>query len=359
MDDFTSNILNDSKNEWSILLINLITSHIIDGFRSIFNEAIQLCQTNDEPDKYLMTYQNLLSRIPNWNQNIIQVEKDRIIAKSKCSYLEDLITCVHIIQLKLLSCVRVGSENKKINIDIPDFTIFLHKIYINIARKLYSNIYLFEIDIPPLEQQRRNREFELLVQTSIMNTIRDNLPVENLLRQYIDETQEVDVSKVETVVENKPLPESEKEKVEPVDEIKVYNEPVDEIKVYNEPVDEIKVCDEPVDEIKVCDELVDEIKVCDELVDEIKVCDEPVDEIKVCVEPVDEIKVCDELVDEIKVCDELVGSDIIQIEDSSEKQNSIRFHPDITKDYLNIGEEIKINVEDLEKDNIHLDIEEL
>jgi hypothetical protein len=319
MDDFTSNILNDSKNEWSILLINLITSHIIDGFRSIFNEAIQLCQTNDEPDKYLMTYQNLLSRIPNWNQNIIQVEKDRIIAKSKCSYLEDLITCVHIIQLKLLSCVRVGSENKKINIDIPDFTIFLHKIYINIARKLYSNIYLFEIDIPPLEQQRRNREFELLVQTSIMNTIRDNLPVENLLRQYIDETQEVDVSKVETVVENKPLPESEKEKVEPVDEIKVYNEPVDEIKV--------------------CDELVDEIKVFNE--------------------PVDEIKVCDEPVDEIKVCDELVGSDIIQIEDSSEKQNSIRFHPDITKDDLNIGEEIKINVEDLEKDNIHLDIEEL
>jgi hypothetical protein len=319
MDDFTSNILNDSKNEWSILLINLITSHIIDGFRSIFNEAIQLCQTNDEPDKYLMTYQNLLSRIPNWNQNIIQVEKDRIIAKSKCSYLEDLITCVHIIQLKLLSCVRVGSENKKINIDIPDFTIFLHKIYINIARKLYSNIYLFEIDIPPLEQQRRNREFELLVQTSIMNTIRDNLPVENLLRQYIDETQEVDVSKVETVVENKPLPESEKEKVEPVDEIKVYNEPVDEIKVYNEPVDEIKVYNEPVDEIKVYNEPVDEIK----------------------------------------VCDELVGSDIIQIEDSSEKQNSIRFHPDITKDDLNIGEEIKINVEDLEKDNIHLDIEEL
>jgi len=79
MDDFTSNILNDSKNEWSILLINLITSHIIDGFRSIFNEAIQLCQTNDEPDKYLMTYQNLLSRIPNWNQNIIQVEKTALL----------------------------------------------------------------------------------------------------------------------------------------------------------------------------------------------------------------------------------------------------------------------------------------
>ena len=205
MDDFTSNILNDSKNEWSILLINLITCHIIDGFRSIFNESLQLCQNNDEPDKYLMTYQNLLSRIPNWNQSIITSEKERIMIKSKCSYLEDLVTCVHIIQLKILSCVRVGSDNKKINISIPDFTLFLHKIYINIARKLYSNIYLFELDIPPLEQQRRNREFELLVQTSIMNTIRDNLPVEQLLRQYIDETQEVDVHKVETIIENKPI----------------------------------------------------------------------------------------------------------------------------------------------------------
>jgi len=317
MDDFTSNILNDSKNEWSILLINLITSHIIDGFRSIFNEAIQLCQTNDEPDKYLMTYQNLLSRIPNWNQTIIQTEKDRIISKSKCSYLEDLITCVHIIQLKLLSCVRVGSENKKINIDIPDFTFFLHKIYINIARKLYSNIYLFEIDITPLEQQRRNREFELLVQTSIMNTIRDNLPVENLLRQYIDETQEVNVNKVETVVENKPLPELEQEKVEQVNEIKICDKPVDK------PIDEIKIFDEPMDK------------------------------------PIDEIKIFDEPMDEIKLCDELVGSDIIQVEDSSEKQNSIRFHPDITKDDFKIGEEINLNIDDLEEDNIHLDIEEL
>lgn len=203
MDDYTSNTLNDSKNEWSILLMNTIAPHIMDGFRSIFNESMELCQTNNEPDKYLMTYQNLLSRIPNWNQVVIDNEKQRIITKSKCSYLEDMITCVHVIQLKLLSCIRVSNENKKITIDIPDLGPFLHKVYIHIARKLYSNIYLFEIDIPALEQQRRNREFELLVQTSIMNTIRDNLPVETILRQYIDETQEVDVEKEEVPQEIK------------------------------------------------------------------------------------------------------------------------------------------------------------
>ena len=197
MDDYTSNVLNDSKNEWSILLINYITPHIIDGFRSIFNESVNLCEQNDEIEKYLMTFQNLLSRIPKWNQTIVLAEQERIVKSCNCSYLEDLITCVHIIQLKILSCVRVGSETKKVTIDIPDISSFIHHIYINIARKLYSNIYLFEIDIPPLEQQKRNREFELIVQTCIMNTIRDKIPVETLLRQFIDETQEIEVTRVE------------------------------------------------------------------------------------------------------------------------------------------------------------------
>jgi hypothetical protein len=205
MDDYTSNVLNDSKNEWSILLINHITPHIIDGFRSIFNEAVRVCEENDELEKYLMTFQNLLARIPKWNQQMITNEYERIVKLCNCTYLEDILTCVHIIQLKVLSCVRVGNETKKVKIDIPEFSVFLHNVYTNVARKLYSSIYLFEIDITPLEQQKHNREFELLVQTCIMNTIRDKIPVETILRQFIDETQEVEVSKVEKVIETKPL----------------------------------------------------------------------------------------------------------------------------------------------------------
>ena len=203
MDDYTSNVLSDSKNEWSILLINYITPHIIDGFRSIFNESVRLCQENDEIEKYLMTYQNLLARIPKWNQTMIKDEHERIIKLCNCTYLEDILTCVHIVQLKILSCVRVGSETKKVKIDIPEFSTFLHQVYINIARKLYSSIYLFEIDIAPLEQQKRNREFELIVQTCVMNTIRDRIPIETLLRQYIDETQEIEIIKEEKISEPK------------------------------------------------------------------------------------------------------------------------------------------------------------
>tara|TARA_Y100000389_G_scaffold201546_1_gene244499 strand:+ start:4196 stop:5272 length:1077 start_codon:yes stop_codon:yes gene_type:complete len=208
MDDYNSNVLNDSKSEWSIRLMNILSGHIIDGFRSIFSEAMEVCEKNDEAEKYLMTFQNYLSIIPKWNQNMVDTEVERIKTSSQCKYLEDLITCVHILQLKLLSCVRTGNQNKKIDIDIPCFKKFLHNVYINIARKLYSNIYLFQIDVTPLQQQKHNREFEVIVQTCILNTIRDNIPVEQLLKQYIDETQEVDVEKTEKIVEEEKPSES-------------------------------------------------------------------------------------------------------------------------------------------------------
>jgi hypothetical protein len=234
MDDYTSNILNDSKNEWSILLINYITPHIIDGFKAIFNESIHLCESNDEIEKYLMTFQNLLSRIPKWNQTIVLAEQERIVKSCNCSYLEDLITCVHIIQLKILSCVRVGAETKKITIDIPDTSSFIHQIYINIARKLYSNIYLFEIDIAPLEQQRRNREFELLVQTCIMNTIRDKIPVETLLRQFIDETQEIEVTRVEKTLNTTAKPLEPQDNSNSLSNMNMSNTPINNMNFQNE-----------------------------------------------------------------------------------------------------------------------------
>jgi len=236
MEDYTSNVLTDSKNEWSILLMNYLTPHVIDGFRSIFNESVQLCEKSDELEKYLMTFQNLLSRIPKWNNEMIRTEKERIMKLCNCSYLEDLMTCVHIIQLKILSCVRVGNESKKITIDIPDFGSFLHKVYINVARKLYSTIYLFEIDIPSLDIQKRNREFEVIVQACIMNTIRDSIPVETLLRQYIDESTEYEVRKepVEVKPEVKPVevcpvemkPESKPVEMRPM-EMKPESKPVE------------------------------------------------------------------------------------------------------------------------------------
>lgn len=194
MDDFNLSSLHESKNEWSARLVTILTPLIVDGYKSILDEAIKLCKENKEMDKYLMTFQNFISRVPKWNPTIIEAEKKRICEKSHCAYLEDLVTCVHIIQLKVLTAMRVGQKQKKIDINIPKLDDFIHKVYINVARKVYKNTYLFEIKIPPLQTQKHNRELEVIVQECILNTIRESIPVEAILKAYMDETIEEDVT---------------------------------------------------------------------------------------------------------------------------------------------------------------------
>lgn len=202
MDDFVLSNLQESRNEWCSRLVSVFTPLVIEGMRSIFNESVKICNETGEPGKYLMTFQNYLSRVPKWNSVIVEDERKRIIDRSGCNYLEDLITCVHIIQLKVLTCIRVGNKQKKIDITIPKLDHFIHKVYIHAARKIYMNIYLFEkeekrtkdqeyqVGISPLQVLKNARELEILIQECIMTTIRESIPTEEIIRAYMDESIE-------------------------------------------------------------------------------------------------------------------------------------------------------------------------
>jgi len=220
MDDFVISNLNESRNEWCSRLVSIFTPLVIEGFRSIFNESWNMCIDNDEISKYLMTFQNLLCRVPKWNSIIVEDERKRIIERSGCNYLEDLITCVHIIQLKVLTCIRVGNKQKKIDISIPKLDHFIHKIYIHSARKIYMNIYLFEKNISPLQLQKNNRELEIIIQECILMTIRESIPTEAIIRAYLDESveqeEEVFIENVEEpILQTTTTPETSTSLVQP------------------------------------------------------------------------------------------------------------------------------------------------
>jgi len=238
MDDFVISNLNESRNEWCSRLISIFTPLVNEGIRSIFNEAWKLCLDNNEANKYLMTFQNLLSRIPKWNNVIIEEERKRIIERSGCNYLEDLITCVHIIQLKVLTCIRVGNKQKKIDITIPKLDNFIHKVYINVARKIYSNVFLFEKNINPLQAQKNNREFEVIIQECILMAIRDSIPTESIIRAYMEESIE---QEEEVFIE--PVPE-EAEKIETVSENQDGGSPITDDEIIPDVVPAIKNVDD-------------------------------------------------------------------------------------------------------------------
>ena len=190
MDDFVISNLHEARNEWCSRLVSIFSPLVEEGIRSIFNEAWKMCVDTEEMGKYLMTFQNLLSRVPKWNNNIVEEERKRIIERSGCNYLEDLITCVHIIQLKVLTCIRVGNKQKKIDISIPKLDSFIHKVYIHVARKIYMNVYLFEKNVTPLHTQKNARELEQIIQECILTTIRESIPTEAIIRAYMDESEE-------------------------------------------------------------------------------------------------------------------------------------------------------------------------
>lgn len=190
MDDFNIANLQESKNEWCVRLLNILTPAIHDGIRSIFQSSRKLCIENREPDKYLLTFQNLLTRIPQWNPEIISTEVARILQSSSCSYLEELITCVHIIQLKLLTYARVGLKYKKLDIAIPKLPDFIHKVYINSARAFYRQAFLFRTDVSPIDIQKNNIAIMNIIKECIMQSVRDSIPFDTIVKSYLDETHE-------------------------------------------------------------------------------------------------------------------------------------------------------------------------
>ena len=207
MDDYSLPSLQESRNEWCARLVNVLAPMMSEGFRSIFDEAWKLCEQNNETGKYLMTFQNFLSRVPKWNATIIAQETQRIIDRSGCGYLADLVTCVHIIQLKSLTCMRVGTKQKKVDIDVPQLNEFIHKVYVHCARKLYTNVYLFERGIPPLTMQKNMRETEIIIKECILDSIRESIPLEVILKTYMDETIEdhTEIKIKEEVVSQEPV----------------------------------------------------------------------------------------------------------------------------------------------------------
>jgi hypothetical protein len=207
MDDYSLASLQESRNEWCARLVNVLAPVMSEGFRSIFDEAWKLCEQNNETGKYLMTFQNFLSRVPKWNATIIAQETQRIIDRSGCGYLADLVTCVHIIQLKSLTCMRVGSKQKKVDIDVPQLNEFIHKVYVHCARKLYTNVYLFERNIPPLTTQKNMRETEIIIKECILDSIRESIPLEIILKTYMDETIEdhTEIKIKEEVISQEPV----------------------------------------------------------------------------------------------------------------------------------------------------------
>lgn len=199
MDDFNLNTIIPSRAEWCEQFIMIVKPCILEGFDEIFKGAVNLSMERKMPNEYLTTFQKLILQIPKWNQTIIEIEKKRIEERSKCSYLEILLTATYIAQLKILSAIRAGTKSKKVDIDIPPLSDFIHKIYINVGSEIYKNVYLYvkssdKFYISSLDVQKNRHRLDEFIREGILKTFRTTIPVDKILKVYLEPTEEEDIT---------------------------------------------------------------------------------------------------------------------------------------------------------------------
>ena len=183
-------ILADAKEEYTRQLINILRTPMYIGIQSIYNDAKNVCQNDNRPNDVLMVFQELLSRIPKWSQEIINQEYTRITDSSKCDWIEDLLKVIYVAHIKVLTIVNSAQKNKKISLKIPAGGHFTHLCYIELAREFWKNPYLFSDRVSKLEYQKNMRECEGIISNCIVETIRKQLPVRHILKEYFGDDDE-------------------------------------------------------------------------------------------------------------------------------------------------------------------------
>ena len=186
MDESNNAIFTHAKMEYTAQLVDVLTPNLFDGIKSIYDESKTVHRTNNPNNtSILILFRLFLEKVPTWSNEVIETETNRIIDTSDCDWLNDLITAVFISHTKILTAIG-NNNNSNIELIIPKTINFIHKCYINIAREIWKNPYLFDDYVSGSEYQKNMRTVELLIKESIENTIRKALPVKEILKQQLD-----------------------------------------------------------------------------------------------------------------------------------------------------------------------------
>lgn len=184
--DSAVSVYSEAKGEYT----KQLTLFIVPVFHRFFMTCLsQAAEEEPLPKRQLWKFQELLSQVPEWNVDKVLRETTKLQSEIQCDYLEELVTAVFIAHTKVLTAIRIGNKNKRVQITIPKIDHFLHRALSECSRLLWSNAYLFHSDLSPIEKQKNHRQVEQLLHEGIAQAIRGLLPVKNILKDYLAEPE--------------------------------------------------------------------------------------------------------------------------------------------------------------------------
>lgn len=237
MDTGSLNILVEAKKEYLKQLCGLMVPIMIETFEEIYKESVKICKGK----KVLLQYQKLLKEVPNWNEHMINTHNEKL--HNTCSWFNDLLAAVFVSFVKILSSVRLKSENKKISIKIPSNQLFIHSCYINAAKDMYKDPYIYHEENNEYERDEKlNKRFTICIE----KTVDEMVPVQEILKSCM--SQVTDRIELDSIADpDEPLEEpdiDEPDEEEPIPSEPTKPEPFDE----NEEIREIPTQPQPTTE---------------------------------------------------------------------------------------------------------------
>ena len=185
MEENSTSIFTQAKIEYTQQLIDILTPNMFDGIKSIYDES-KIVFSTQTTNSILTLFRTFLEKVPEWNNELVEVETERIIKESRCDWLDDLVTAVFISHTKILTSIGPNMKNTRVNLTIPKTINFIHKCYINLAREIWKNPYLYDENVSGSEYQKNMRTVELIIKENVENTIRKLLPVKEILKDHLD-----------------------------------------------------------------------------------------------------------------------------------------------------------------------------
>jgi len=228
---------------------SLMVSPISEGFWSIYDTSKELCKRNEQMDQVLRTFQNMLTKIPEWTEATLSKEVERIEKSTKCSYLDDLVMGVFLAYMKSFASLHYRGSSSHVDIEFerPSMEKFIHEIYIQSARKLWQVAYLFKTVGVTNEQQARNRQdIEKIINECLEQVIRSFLPWQTIAKQFSNASKEAPEERMESAApkrrvlfsEDSDSEDEEKSPIELSDDIAEIE--VEELDTKEEEIDPLK-----------------------------------------------------------------------------------------------------------------------
>lgn len=166
------------------------------GILSIWEKSVTFSDSAQyEGQPTLLIFQKFLQDIQDWNNLTIERETSRIKeeVRKKCiddgediddNWFEDIVGQVFIAYAVIYESIKIKGTRPNIKLPVPDMNKLTHKIYIDLAEKIFRDPYIIQEASSLQERNEKEDKINNFIKESIIDVIRRTFPHSQIRKEY-------------------------------------------------------------------------------------------------------------------------------------------------------------------------------